>query len=80
MPSIISISAEVSPDHSFAGKSVKEVEKAIGARIVLVDRHDENGEVKVLKPHMIETINIDDRIYLFLSKSDLKKVERALEN
>ena len=80
MPSIISISAEVSPNHSFAGKSVREVEKAIGARIVLGDRHDEKGEVEVLKPHTVETIDVDDRIYLFLSKSDLKKVERALEN
>ena len=80
MPSIISISAEISPDHSFAGKSVKEAEKAIGARVVMVDRHNENGEVEVLKPNMAETIDVDDRIYLFLSKSDLKKVERALEN
>ena len=80
MPSIISISAEVSPNHSFAGKSVKEVEKAIGARIVLVDRQDENGDVEVLKPHTVETIDVDDRIYLFLSKNDLQKVERALEN
>ena len=29
---------------------------------------------------MVETIDVDDRIYMFLSKSDLKKVERALEN
>ena len=80
MPSIISISAEVSPNHSFVGKSVKQAEKAIGARIVLVDRQKDSGEVEVLKPYMVETIDVDDRIYMFLSKSDLKKVERALEN
>ncbi len=80
MPSIISISAEVSPNHSFVGKSVKQAEKAIGARIVLVDRQKDSGDVEVLKPYMVETIDVDDRIYMFLSKSDLKKVERALEN
>ena len=80
MPSIISISAEVSPNHSFVGKSVKKAEKAIGARIVLVDRQNDSGEVEVLKPYMVDTIDVDDRIYMFLSKSDLKKVERALEN
>jgi hypothetical protein len=28
----------------------------------------------------LETIEVGDRIYLFLARDDLKKVEKALEN
>ena len=78
IPAIISISAEVNGDHSFAGKSVKDCESAIGARIVMVERHDDTGAGVILKPHTLESIEVGDRIYLFLARDDLKRVERAL--
>jgi Trk K+ transport system NAD-binding subunit len=34
----------------------------------------------MLKPHTVESIEVGDRIYLFLARGDLKKVEKALEN
>ena len=80
IPAIISISAEVNSEHPFAGKSVKDVERKLRARVVMVERFDESGSVTVLNPNTVESIEASDRIYLFLAKDDLKKVERALEN
>ena len=80
IPAIISISGEVNSEHSFAGKSVKDTEKRLGARVVMVERLDETGSTTVLNPHTIDSIEVGDRIYLFLARDDLKKVEKALEN
>jgi len=80
IPAIISISAEVNSEHPFAGKSVKDVERKLRARVVMVERFDESGSVTVLNPNTVDSIEASDRIYLFLAKDDLKKVERALEN
>ncbi|HIC50909.1 MAG: hypothetical protein CXX69_01990 [Candidatus Thalassarchaeum betae] len=80
IPAIISISAEVNSEHPFSGKSVKDVERKLGARVVMVERFDESGSVIVLNPNTVDRIEASDRIYLFLAKDDLKKVERALEN
>jgi Trk K+ transport system NAD-binding subunit len=46
----------------------------------MVERHDGTGSTDLLKPHTLETIEVGDRIYLFLARDDLKKVEKALEN
>jgi Trk K+ transport system NAD-binding subunit len=70
----------VHSEHSFAGKSVKDTEKRLGARVVMVERLDETGSTTVLNPHTIDSIEVGDRIYLFLARDDLKKVEKALEN
>ena len=80
IPAIISISGEVHSEHSFAGKSVKDTEKRLGARVVMVERLDETGSTTVLNPHTIDSIEVGDRIYLFLARDNLKKVEKALEN
>ena len=80
IPAIISISAEVNSEPPFAGKSVKDVERKLRARVVMVERFDESGSVTVLNPNTVDSIEASDRIYLFLAKDDLKKVERALEN
>jgi len=80
IPAIISISGEVNTEHSFAGKSVKDAESSLGARVVMVERLDESGSTAVLNPHTVDSIEVGDRIYLFLARDDLKKVEKALEN
>jgi len=80
IPAIISISAEVNHDHKFVGNSVKDSEDALRSRIVMVERHDDTGTTVMLKPHTVESIEVGDRIYLFLARDDLKKVEKALEN
>jgi len=79
-PGIISISAEVNHHHKFVGKSVKDSEGVLRSRIVMVERHDDKGSTVMLKPHTVESIEVGDRIYLFLARDDLKKVEKALEN
>ena len=80
IPAIISISGEVNTEHAFAGKSVKDVENSLGARVVMVERLDESDSTNVLNPHTVDSIEVGDRIYLFLARDDLKKVEKALEN
>jgi len=80
IPAIISISGEVNTEHAFAGKSVKDVENSLGARVVMVERLDESDSTIVLNPHTVDSIEVGDRIYLFLARDDLKKVEKALEN
>ena len=80
IPAIISISGEVNTEHGFAGKSVKDVENSLGARVVMVERLDESDSTNVLNPHTVDSIEVGDRIYLFLARDDLKKVEKALEN
>ena len=79
-PGIISISAEVNHHHKFVGKSVKDSEGVLRSRIVMVERHDDKGSTVMLKPNTVESIEVGDRIYLFLARDDLKKVEKALEN
>jgi Trk K+ transport system NAD-binding subunit len=46
----------------------------------MVERHDDTGSTVMLKPHTLESIEVGDRIYLFLARDDLKRVENALEN
>jgi Trk K+ transport system NAD-binding subunit len=70
----------VNHHHKFVGKSVKDSEGVLRSRIVMVERHDDKGSTVMLKPNTVESIEVGDRIYLFLARDDLKKVEKALEN
>ena len=78
VPEVISISAEVRPEHSFAGKEIPKIESKLGVRVAMVDRVDEHGATQIIDPISIQTIEAGDRIYLLLLKKDLKKLEKNL--
>ena len=46
----------------------------------MIEKEDENGLVNVLTPDLVEILEMSDRIYLFLNKTDIKRVERSLED
>jgi trk system potassium uptake protein TrkA len=80
IPEIISISATLSSENGIIGKTISDAEKKLGARIVMIEKEDENGLVNVLTPDIVEVLEMSDRIYLFLNKTDIKRVERSLED
>ena len=46
----------------------------------MIEKEDEDGVLNVLTPNQVETLEMSDKIYLFLEKTDLKRVEKSLEN
>ena len=56
------------------------MEKKLGSRIVMIERENEEGVLNVLTPNQIESLEMSDKIYIFLEKTDLKRVEKSLEN
>ena len=46
----------------------------------MVERLNEDGKVEVLIPSHVDDLEMSDKIYIFLEKSDIKRVERSLEN
>jgi trk system potassium uptake protein TrkA len=80
IPGIISISATLNTDNNIVGRTISDAEKKLGARIVMIEKEDENGLVNVLTPNQVEVLEVSDRIYLFLRKTDIKRVERSLED
>jgi trk system potassium uptake protein TrkA len=80
IPEIISISATLNTDNNIVGRTISDAEKKLGARIVMIEKEDENGLVNVLTPNQVEVLEVSDRIYLFLRKTDIKRVERSLED
>jgi trk system potassium uptake protein TrkA len=80
IPEIISISATLGPNNKIVGRTIPDAEKKLGARIVMIEKDDEDGNISVLTPKQVEILDISDRIYLFLKKTDIKRVERSLED
>jgi trk system potassium uptake protein TrkA len=80
IPEIISISATLNTDNNIVGRTISDAEKKLGARIVMIEKEDENGLFNVLTPNQVEVLEVSDRIYLFLRKTDIKRVERSLED
>ena len=62
------------------GRTISDAENKIGSRIVMIEKEDENGVLNVLTPNQVDTLEMADKIYLFLEKTDLKRVEKSLEN
>ena len=46
----------------------------------MIERTNEEGAVEVQIPTQVESLEMSDKIYIFLEKSDIKRVERSLEN
>ncbi|MCH1523835.1 MAG: NAD-binding protein [Candidatus Thalassarchaeaceae archaeon] len=80
LPEIISMSATLSVENNLVGRTIPDAENKIGSRIVMIEKEDEDGVLKVLTPNQVETLEMSDKIYLFLEKTDLKRVEKSLEN
>ena len=80
LPEIISMSATLNSGNNLVGKTVEEAEHKIGSRIALIEKEDEDGVLNVLNPNQVDILEISDKIYLFLEKTDLKRVEKSLEN
>jgi trk system potassium uptake protein TrkA len=80
LPEIISMSATLNSGNNLVGKTVEEAEHKIGSRIALIEKEDEGGVLNVLNPNQVDVLEISDKIYLFLEKADLKRVEKSLEN
>ncbi len=80
LPEIISMSATLNSGNNLVGKTVEEAEHKIGSRIALIEKEDEDGVLNVLNPNQVDILEISDKIYLFLEKADLKRVEKSLEN
>ena len=80
LPEIISMSATLGADNNLVGRTILDAENKIGSRIVMIEKEDEDGILNVLTPNQVETLEMSDKIYLFLEKTDLKRVEKSLEN
>ena len=80
LPEIISLSATLNSGNNLVGKTVEEAEYKIGSRIVLIEKEDDDGVLNVLTPSQVDVLEVSDKIYLFLEKTDLKRVEKSLEN
>jgi Trk K+ transport system NAD-binding subunit len=74
------MSATLNSGNNLVGKTVEEAEHKIGSRIALIEKEDEGGVLNVLNPNQVDVLEISDKIYLFLEKADLKRVEKSLEN
>ena len=44
------------------------------------ERLNKEGMLSVQIPSQVENLEASDKIYIFLEKSDIKRVERSLEN
>ena len=80
IPSLVSMTAEISEESSFLGKEVQQVEASIDARLVMVERPDSDGEMKSVHESEIGILQSGDRIYLILEIDDVSKVEDSLRS
>ena len=80
IPELISMSATLSSENNLVGRSISDAENKIDCRIVMIERINEEGFLEVKIPSQVESLEMSDKIYIFLEKSDIKKVERSLEN
>ena len=78
LPGIISISASLSAKAEIVGRSISDAESKLGCRIVMVEHEDEDGIIHVLNPSDVDTLQVGDKVLLFLRLDDLKRLEKAL--
>ena len=78
LPGIISISASLSAKAEIVGRSISDAESKLGCRIVMVEHEDEDGMIHILNPSAVDSLQVGDKVLLFLRLDDLKRVEKAL--
>ena len=60
------------------GRSIPDAESKLGCRIVMVEHEDEDGVIHILNPSAVDSLQVGDKVLLFLRLDDLKGVEKAL--
>jgi len=80
LPSIVSLSTKIHSNHVLLESSIKDIERDLDVRVVMINRIDEEGNREVRYPISIKSINNNDRVYLLTQKDNLRKVEKALGN
>ena len=80
IPSLVSMSAEINPGNSLAGKELDEVEDIIGANLVMLERMGEDGTFNNIMQEKIGPLEEGDRIYLILEIDDVGKAEESLRS
>jgi len=80
IPSLITMSAEISSTSNLIGKEPGEVEREIGASLVMVERSDTEGEMHSMLEDDIGTLEEGDRIYLILEIDAVGQVEKSLRS
>ena len=78
LPDIISISATISHQSYFIGRTIQEAEKKLGCRIVMVEKEDDSGIIQILNPSDVDILNAGDKVLVFLKRDDMKHVEKTL--
>jgi trk system potassium uptake protein TrkA len=78
LPDIISISATISHQSYFIGRTIQEAEKKLGCRIVMVEKEDDSGTIQILNPSDVDILNAGDKVLVFLKRDDMKHVEKTL--
>lgn len=80
LPSIVSLSTKIHSNHVLLESSIKDIERDLDVRVVMINRIDEEGNREVRYPISIKSLNNNDRVYLLTQKDNLRKVEKALGN
>ena len=80
IPSLVSMSAEINPGNSLAGKELDEVEDIIGANLVMLERMGADGTFNNIMQEKIGPLAEGDRIYLILEIDDVGKAEESLRS
>ena len=78
LPGIISISASLNGKAEIVGRSISDSESKLGCRIVMVEHEDEDGITHIQNPSEVDSLQVGDKVLLFLRLDDLKRVEKAL--
>ena len=78
LPDIISISADLSHQSYFIGRTIQEAEKKLGCRIVMIENEDDSGIIHIQTPSDVDTLNAGDKVLVFLKRDDMKRVEKTL--
>ena len=80
IPSLVTMTAEISSESSLLGKEVNQVESTIDAQLVMVERPDSGGEMSAIPDSAIGPLQSGDRIYLVLENDDVGNVENSLRS
>ena len=78
LPGIISISASLSAKAEIVGRTISDAESKLGCRIVMVEHEDEDGVIHIQNPSEVDSLQVGDKVLLFLRLDDLKRLEKAL--
>ncbi|MDP6986198.1 MAG: NAD-binding protein [Candidatus Thalassarchaeaceae archaeon] len=80
IPSLVTMTAEISAEGSLLGKEIHQVQSTIDAHLVMVERPDSSGEMSAIPDSEVGPLQSGDRIYLVLEIDDVGDVENSLRS